>query len=707
MSINLALSIAMKSLSTYSKAIAVTSHNIANMDNSYYSKQLADITATTPLDVTGGQVGTGSTVSYIERIRNIFLDTEIQAEESNVGKYTALNSTYELLSAVMTEVNGATDGLQSKIDTFFSDWSALSTAAASGTQSDIDSARATLLSDSEALTETFNTMANDLESIQKSLTTELKTKIDGANSYIQQIYELNKEIKTAYAMGETPNDLLDQRNEALTKLSELVNITVKTKSDGTDVVSIGSYTIVNGAQGCNKLTTVAGKSNPSLEGIGIYQNGANPIDITSSVTGGELAGIIQSRDTVVKGYLDQLNDLAGSLISTVNKIHQAGSNVLTGAQNAITFFTGSNADSIMVNQDIQKDCNKINFKLYTNNDLADIMANLGNKVLNTFVAGGPTTAVNSTTTLASLGIGSGSLNINNITVAFKGTDTIEDLVNNINNNVGSISIVFNESTGKFFMVGSDQFTIKETDTSGQSLLQKLGWTEETDSAALINRSASPTINAVNIGLAFDNGTSTTQKYKFNTAADTLGYASGILTVSYTNGTTKYTGNVNWNTLSTPTSVTLGIQAAGAGYLTTNFNVSTQKIEIKYNVYVASANTYELFPFTLSDQQGNMTQVMNLPGVERFDDVYTTMVGQLSAQVSSGESLLSGYEAALSQYQTMQSDITTVDENTELAQAKLYQRAYDASVRLLSVIDEMLNMLINRTATPSDTTTTTG
>ncbi|MBP7793353.1 MAG: hypothetical protein KA120_09895 [Candidatus Goldbacteria bacterium] len=50
---------------------------------------------------------------------------------------------------------------------------------------------------------------------------------------------------------------------------------------------------------------------------------------------------------------------------------------------------------------------------------------------------------------------------------------------------------------------------------------------------------------------------------------------------------------------------------------------------------------------------------------------------------------------------MQENITKVNEDEEMARAKEYQRAYDASVRLLSIIDQMLNMLINRMATPSD------
>jgi flagellar hook-associated protein FlgK len=38
----------------------------------------------------------------------------------------------------------------------------------------------------------------------------------------------------------------------------------------------------------------------------------------------------------------------------------------------------------------------------------------------------------------------------------------------------------------------------------------------------------------------------------------------------------------------------------------------------------------------------------------------------------------------------------VDLNAELAQAILYQRSYEAAVRMQYIMDEMLNVLINHT-----------
>lgn len=90
MSIMIAMNTAMKALETYSLAIDTTQHNIANIGTEGYSRQLANISATAALSLVGqaGQIGTGSQLSSIERIRDLFLDNQIMTEEQNVGYWT-------------------------------------------------------------------------------------------------------------------------------------------------------------------------------------------------------------------------------------------------------------------------------------------------------------------------------------------------------------------------------------------------------------------------------------------------------------------------------------------------------------------------------------------------------------------------------------------------------------------------------------------
>ena len=126
------LNTAMKALQVYSYAVDTTVHNVANMADPSYSRQLADITASEPFSITGGQIGTGSQLSNVERIRDVYLDSQIMEAENKVGSESIINRTYQNLDAIFPEEDGTTSGLQTQITQFFTDWQNLATQSASG-----------------------------------------------------------------------------------------------------------------------------------------------------------------------------------------------------------------------------------------------------------------------------------------------------------------------------------------------------------------------------------------------------------------------------------------------------------------------------------------------------------------------------------------------------------------------------------------------
>ncbi len=69
--------------------INVTSHNISNANTPGFSRQHIVLQTARPQTIAGGvgQIGTGVTVSSIERTRNQFLDFQIRKESSLLGNY--------------------------------------------------------------------------------------------------------------------------------------------------------------------------------------------------------------------------------------------------------------------------------------------------------------------------------------------------------------------------------------------------------------------------------------------------------------------------------------------------------------------------------------------------------------------------------------------------------------------------------------------
>jgi flagellar hook-associated protein FlgK len=726
---------ALSSLKANTVGIDTTSHNIANMNDADYSKQLADLVATQAMTSIGsaGQIGTGVAVGSIERIRDTYLDRAIMQQWQNVGKAEILDRTNQDLASIFPEVNGATStGIQSELDQFFSDWTTLSTEAqkaAAGQPNNLSAAQSAVYSAADTLAKNLNAASEELTNMQISLNTDLKTAVQNANTYIKEISDLNKQIVTISGLGQNPNDLLDKRTAAINDLAELININVSNRADGSVVVMMNGLPLVSGADGYNSFTTVGAIRDSKLESLGLVMNGSAPVAIKDSdVTDGKISGILQSRDETVPWYSTQLDSLANSLITVVNEIHSTA--------NGTNFFQGERASNIAVSTGLLNGQN-VAYTRYQPptapattpvsyaGDLAAIIGSLGNKLVNNFVTS-RTTGLNSNTQLGT----SGTLVFNgSISVSYKNTDTISDLVHNINSHSTKFSAVYDDTKHIFYMVSDEPVTIEERGVDGltpvipPALMNKLQLTEQQTSSAPVNYAdslfgssivTSQMVNGVMTNTSWDDVELTTldvnaQKIPVQHQVDVQTTGSGVMTMEY-NGQ-QYT--INWKS-SDDIINTIGkifefnYQATPPANLTPMLAIAkldpvSQKFV--FGTDVVSSGTNRLLPFQLVDVTGNMTQVMKLGNNISFDSIMPSATGKLAGDMQASSTVLTQAQDSLTQLQTMQNNITKVDETAELAQAKLYQRAYDASVKLMDVIDEMLNMLINNTGTSSSTSST--
>jgi len=334
----------------------------------------------------------------------------------------------------------------------------------------------------------------------------------------------------------------------------------------------------------------------------------------------------------------------------------------------------------------------INDTKYQEGDLAEIMANLDNKLMSNWVTSNKLAGVTSDTTLGS----TGKLIINSIEIDFAATDTVRDLIQKININVEDFMAVFDDSNNSLFMSGSQYFNIEETDSAGNAvippvLLNKIKMFQEQVSAAPVNYYASSTGNKV-VGAS----TWATQQNKF--AVDPT--ASGTVTVNF-EGKNYY---IDWTETQIINLTAMNIGFIDASAAKPNFVLATFKND-EQKIYFSSginsgADGNRVPPFMIYDQKGNFTKSMNLVGAVRFQDHFESTMGKLKGALLSAKNMESQYDTTVESLKGMQEEVTAVDENAEIATAKLYQRQYDASVRLMAVIDQMLNMLINRMGSPS-------
>ena len=304
-------------------ALDVTGHNIANANTVGYSRQRASLVATDPYTVPGvtrppqaGQLGTGVDVDQYERVRDAFVDIQLRAQTMLNG---ANQATQDGLQQVEQAFNEPSDsGLNSLLAKYWSAWQDVSNSPENL------ATRQALAAAASSLAGGFNQVSQQLSTLQTQTATNVTYTINDVNSIGTQIAALNDAIAKSTVTGDHPNDLLDQRDLLIDKLSELGNVALTNGANGAVDVSIGGAALVTGA-------TSATLAEASL----------------TSLTSGKLSALVRLRDTTIPGYQTQLNTIASTLISQTNTAHAAGFD-LSGTAGG-TFFTGTDAATIGVN----------------------------------------------------------------------------------------------------------------------------------------------------------------------------------------------------------------------------------------------------------------------------------------------------------------------------------------------------------------------
>jgi flagellar hook-associated protein 1 FlgK len=307
------LGVSLSGLQVSQTALRVAGHNIANANTEGYSRQSTEITSAGGQLTSAGYVGNGAQTSSIERTINGFVTTQIRQDTSLSSGLQAYNdSITQLNDAISSDSPGLTVGLES----FFS---ALQNAADDPTSTP---ARQLLISQAEGLQNRFNGLYERVETIKDGVDANVKAAVQQINALASSIASLNVSISSANGISadNTPNDLLDQRDEALRSLSELVSVQVLQQGDQVNVTVGNGIPIVVGTQS-NALSVEQNEFNPNQ--FDIFATGfMTPINDTLS--GGQLGGLLDFEATVIDPTFNDLGRIALVLADQFNEIQAQG-----------------------------------------------------------------------------------------------------------------------------------------------------------------------------------------------------------------------------------------------------------------------------------------------------------------------------------------------------------------------------------------------
>jgi flagellar hook-associated protein 1 len=373
LSLTAALASAVSGLNVAQRALAVTANNVANANTEGYSRKIVNQQA-----LVVGNRGAGVEAIDVTRITDQFLTDQIRLQSSVAGRSAMIQRYQDLLQDAfgapgdnhdlalqIGDLQTAIDGLADSPET-----------SALGLQ---------VVQAAGDLSQSIGHLADQVQVLRGDADQAIGRTAHEINADLRDIHELNVEIKRQASTGDVDPDLLDRRDTLVKSLAAKIDIrTTSQDGDALAIYTAGGETLLDStprvvAYGPAAVVThdtpfdriaifredqidpATGAPIDPTAGVQLVSGGIRKsLDaelqndavadadqlITSRVRGGQLAGLLEARDSILPALDDQLQELADGLRFTLNAAHNDGSPVpppsqLTGSRTDLSGFAGA------------------------------------------------------------------------------------------------------------------------------------------------------------------------------------------------------------------------------------------------------------------------------------------------------------------------------------------------------------------------------
>lgn len=317
-----ALNISVSSLMFNQTATSTISHNLANVNNPDFARQIVRGESQNI-----GGFGSGVSIGAISRRVDEQLQAELtgqKAVRSYAENYKRFNENIEIIFGTP---NSTTD-ISATLTNAFTQLNNVANLPESSAQ------RLNAVNQLQFMSEQLNGMYTDLIDLQRDIDNEIDNQISIANNAIKRIEELNIQIaitRNVSLGGQNTNDLEDERMAQINILAESVKVNVIYDDDNRAIVNTesGQQLVTNGGYTQLERTVAPGPGLYAGIGIRSINSGGTPASFvlpldTTNMTGGSMKALIDVRDTDTVAILDQIDEFSSVVIQEFNAVHSRG-----------------------------------------------------------------------------------------------------------------------------------------------------------------------------------------------------------------------------------------------------------------------------------------------------------------------------------------------------------------------------------------------
>ena len=649
-----AFSTALSALQTSQRALQVIGNNISNMSTPGYHRQDVQLG---PSQNTGSSAGQGVGVQEIRRARDevleVALTEHIFEAEKTATKLQGLRQ-IETLFPVDAE------SLGDRVEGLFNEMAELTN------QPDSTTGRWKVIHKASSLTDEFNTFANRLNEVRAGYTPKLRSIVNQINSYGSSIADLNAEIIRQTVRGVESHDLADQRDGLINRLAELVDVNVTWKADGSATVLAGDAPLVQGE--------IAQELDLQMSAGGATEILIKDTDQTVTVSSGQLGGLLELLGTTVPGIQEQINELAGSLIQSIDSVHAQGVGV----------------DGIFGQLRGQRPVEDVNAALLETDTAFPITAG------SLFVA--ITEEASGDRRITEIAVDPETQSLQDLATQLSGIDNLQAAVNA---EAGTLTI-FAESGYGFDFSGGYETTPDRTDFNGSAAVQMNGIYNGIQNDELqFTIQGSGTVGSTDgleVLVTDQNGVRVTtldigSGYQPGSALDVVNGVQIQFGAGTVNDGDQIASPLVSNSDNSGVLTALGLNTMFVGNDAATISVSAELEERPSRL--ASSRTGDAGDGTnLSLLIGLREQLAMRSGQQTYSEFFTQLVVDVGSEVQESERLEETQKLLGQQLESEWESIAGVDPNEELVKMIQFQRMFENAAHVIRAQQEMHDTLLN-------------
>ena len=314
------LSIGTRAMFANYAALQTIGHNIANANTEGYSRQQVEL-ATAQGQFTGaGFFGKGVDVAAVTRSHNAFLTREAATSASQAAADGARLEQLQRLETVFPPGEAGLGHAASAL---------LNAVVDLASRPQDTSTRQVVLARAQDMAQRYAAAGAQIESLQEGVVQDLQVAVASVNRLTQGIATVNEQIARVVGSGQTPNDLLDQRDQLLSELSQFVQVTTLPADDGTLAVFVaGGQRLVLGTQ-ATPLATASDEFDITRSAIAVNDGGTLRSLPSSLLAGGSIGGLLRFQNEDLADARAAVGRMAAAFSTRVNEQQALGLDLRT------------------------------------------------------------------------------------------------------------------------------------------------------------------------------------------------------------------------------------------------------------------------------------------------------------------------------------------------------------------------------------------